>query len=380
MLGFVYDLYALVQHYLEKLMAISWIVFLIVLAFCTYSGYRRGVFGVLSRLLGLTISYAVSIVYYSAAAVWLQEHTALQGMMAYVVGGIALFSITNLVCSTVFTILQKVVFKERKVPAVVAASGAVVGLALGIFWGLLAVFSVSYTSDLLGLDQANQTASTPSDKTLVERWAHSFVGMVVEEVTTKTNVEPTVAKLGAALVKEPQKVTQQLQRLSQNSDIKKLFSAPENQQALKSADAAAIVQLPEFQQLVEDPDFKRLMVTAGIEANNPAQFEQQMATHFGDIWQRMDTLKNDPRAVEILSNGQFQKQLRSNNPTALLTDGRFMELVGILFERSDSKVQVNSSNLSDELSAEAGANAAPAVIREWTDEQGQKHYSNEVSR
>lgn len=362
-------------------MTISWLVFAVILLFCVYRGYRQGIFGVLSRLLGLVASYAVSILYYESAARLLQEHTAMQGMVAYVVGGISLFLVASMIFSGLFWLLQKFVFNRWKNSTFSVTSGAALGLALGVFWGLLAVFTVSYINDMLLQKeggQQKQATKSAAEKNYIETLAHQFVGKIVEQIATKSAVEPTVAKLGVALVKEPQKVMQQLQSLSNNSEVKALFNNPQNQNVLRNADPDAIAQLPEFKKLIKNAEFKQLMSTAGIQSDNTAEYERQVAAQFGDVWQRLDAVKTNERVVEILSDDNFKQQLQSQNPAVLLSDQRFMELVNILFAvETDSKEPVNTQ--SDKKD---NRNSQPSekVIYEWTDAQGQKHFSDKEAQ
>ena len=342
-------------------MDISWIVFFGVVAFCTYRGYRLGLFNSLSRVVGLVAGYATALMYYDWAAALLQRYTAVEGVLAYVIGGVTLFIAANFAVSVLYFGVRKVFFPDSSRSRVATVGGVAAGVVFGVFWGLLAVFTISYSRDMLASDS---NSSRPHSA--IERWAHDIAAKVVDGVAQASDVNPAVRSASVALAKDPQKVSNQLRQLSQSPELKSLFNNKDNANALRSEDAGAIVKLPAFQQLVNNPDFRDLMQSVGLNPDDGAAFEQEVAQQLGRIWNRVQSIKDSDKVQAILQDPGFKERLEGRNPIQLLTDSRFMELVQLV---------LSPTAAADKL-GQSAPNDKPTRIYQWTDANGETHFSD----
>lgn len=344
-------------------MEITWVVFFCVLAFCIYRGYRLGLLNSLSRIVGLVVGYVIALLYYEWAAALLQRYTNVEGVLAYVIGGIALFVIANFVISLVFFITQKLLASRGPRSRMATIGGVFAGLVLGIFWGLLAVFTVSYTRDMLA---RADDAGTQRQHNAIERLAHDLVAKAIDKVAQLSDVDPTVRGVSTALARDPQKVSNQLRQLSQSPEVKSLFNGTDNLVVLRSADPNAITALPAFQQLLSNPDFRELMQAAGMNPDQGKDYEQQVARQFSQVWNRVQGLKNNDRVQTLLQDPTLKEQLEGRNPVQLLTNARFMELVQLVLSPVGSADKLVPSPKNDK----------PTSVYQWTDADGQLHFSD----
>ena len=99
--------------------------------------------------------------------------------------------------------------------------------------------------------------------------------------------------------------------------------------------------------------------------------EEALAGQLTDIWGRMQRVKNDRRVQDILNDPEFQQNMQSGNPVALLTNSRLLELADIVF--SDEAV---ASETGGQGGSGIQAASKETKIYSWTDENGQTHFSD----
>lgn len=117
--------------------------------------------------------------------------------------------------------------------------------------------------------------------------------------------------------------------------LNNLLADPENQAVLNSGDIDAVRALPAFRQLVNNPDMATLAELAGMRGNsdeNDKTVETALANQLTSIWLRMQHIKNNPRAQEILEDAEFQQKIQSGNPVDLLTNAKLLELADMIFK------------------------------------------------
>jgi len=229
--------------------------------------------------------------------------------------------------------------------------------------GLVAVFGLSYLGEVWPDKGASLRDKPP---TAIERLARNSAKRLVSWVSALNDMEPTTAKLSAALVSEPRKVISHVQNLQQNPDMQKLFSDAGNQATLRSGDPQAIQQLPAFQNLVDNKDVQALMEASGYESGPEA--DVVLAEQISHLSRRAELIKNDKQVRAILDDPEFQQQLQSGNPALLLNNKDFVTLLNLLtrdlptMSTPNSPVTIPPQN-------------EPTIYR-WVDDEGKVHYGD----
>lgn len=344
--------------------------------FFTYRGYRRGLLTSLSRVLGLLGGYLAAILYTQAAATWLQAHTTLQGVIAYAAAAVTLFIGVGLAVSLVFGLLARLIPPKDALVKLSATGGALMGLAVGVVVGLALVWSLGLVRDMQATPVSRPQASA------VESLARSIAGKAVSTAMQATEMQPEVASISAALIRSPVEIAGQLKRLTQSQELANLLNRPDNQEILNRGDRQALMQAPDFQKLADNPDMQALVRASGLVADGDDGAEAIMpllADQVTSIWQRTQRMKHDSRVQAILQDPEFQRQVQSGNPLALLTNPQFVALAEVLFseqEPIDAVAAGIESHVQSVSEPEAVTPRPTAKIYRWVDENGRTHFSD----
>ena len=79
-------------------MHLTTIIFFALLAFFTWRGYQKGFIGSITRVLGWIVAYPAAIVLTKPLAKMIMQHTALDGLIVYLIAGSSIFFIGPLMC------------------------------------------------------------------------------------------------------------------------------------------------------------------------------------------------------------------------------------------------------------------------------------------
>jgi hypothetical protein len=311
-------------------MVISWLVFATLAAIFTYRGYRQGIWVAATRIISLALAYLCALFFSARLVPVIEDYTVVKGMAAYITAGLALFLVTSLLLSFLFSLVGK----RARIPGTLSSSlGALMGFGIGSVVGLVAVFSMSYVVEIWPGGGASLRDQPPN---AIERLARDSANRLMAWVGSFSDLEPATAKLSAALVSEPRKVISHVQNLQRNPDMQALFTEPNNTNALRSGNVDAIRDLPDFQNLANSSDVRALVEVSGLDELDKDQ-ETVLAEQMSKIWQRSERIKNDPRIKALLNDPEFREQLESGNPAALLNNKDFMSLLTVLLSDETSK-------------------------------------------
>lgn len=206
-------------------MDISWIVFIGALLFFAWRGYRQGPWLAASRLVSLVAAYGVAIRFSQPLAAGLAAHIPLSGLPARIAAGMLLFFGTAFLVSGLFTLMDKLL-NLRASGSRSSAIGAIVGAGVGSLFGLAAVLALSYLQDV----GAAKDASAPRQPSALESFARTFAGEAFETVGSFA-VDDSTGRMGAALVRDPLAVVNQLRQVAQNPEARQFFNSPEGHSA-----------------------------------------------------------------------------------------------------------------------------------------------------
>ncbi len=355
-------------------MDISLILFLIILLWFTFRGYKSGFLAVVFRLLSLAGAYAAAFLLTLPTGHWVSEHTQIKGLVAFMVSGVMIFLLTSLLLEILFSLVKKTIQKNGEVGQSSAIGGAIAGLIIGGIVGLVAVWMVSLMNQLLAKEDT--TITSPG---VLETVAHSAVAKIITSIISTTTGQEEVAQLTASVLTQPKQTVEQLRRLLESQTLRELFGSPYHASVIQSGDIEQVKQLPAFQKLMQDPDFIALGKEAGITESD------QNATHafaekIVEMWARVDYVKKDPEVQAILQDPQFKSLATSGNLLRLLNSDKFIVLTEKVM--SDEATRNISARLPsaqvDSIKAPSSKTTPeePSKIYRWVDENGRVHYSD----
>ena len=353
----------------------SLIIFVLVIMYFCYRGYRKGLRRSLSRVLSLLAGYFAAILYAPYVSSLLESNFNLQGIAALIVASLLLFFAAGMAVSILFWIIEKLTPKNESKSSASSYGGAAVGLVVGLVIAITVVWTIGFVRGMTPAKNENAAVNSPISD--IEHLANQAASKAVNAAMHFASVKPQIAKLSTALIESPGEVALSAQRLTKSEDLKNLLANPDNQAILDSGNVEALKSLPAFQKLVKNPDLQALARSVGVAdstAEPTGSVESEIANQITDIWGRMQRVKNDERVISILDDAEFQQKIQSGNPIDLLSNTKLLELADIIFTDdtgNGSLSQQSTKNGTD------GENSSKKIYS-WIDKDGKKHYSDEA--
>ena len=352
------------------------IIFILILAYFAYRGFKKGLLKSLSRVLSLVAGYVAAILYAGTVSKLVESNTPLEGITAFVAASMMLFIVAGIAVNLLFRIIGSLMPEEHSQSKGSSFGGTAVGLAVGLVVAVSVVWGFAFVRDMKSEPELATAVQAP--KSAIETFASSAASQVVSTAMNLGKARPEVVSLSTALIESPGEIAQQAQRLANSDDINALLSDPENQAVINSNDLDALQALPAFKQLVKNPDLLALTKSAGMvdKTGNTAAAEAELASQITDIWGRMQHVKNDVRVQEILSDPEFQQKIQSGNPIDMLSNAKLLELADIIFDDESSPTINKTNQVQAEQPLTKQAEKKGTLIYSWTDKNGKKHYSD----
>ena len=356
----------------------SLIIFITVVIFFAYRGYKKGLVRSLSRVLSLLAGYTASILFTEQTSVIVASLFQLQGIVPFIIAALFLFIAGGVVVSFLFLVIGKMI-PERESPSTASSvGGAALGLGVGAIVAFIIVWTFAFVRDIQPAQPSQAVAEIP--KSSIESLTSLVASKAVNTAMSMNSAGPEITELSTALVEAPAEIALQAQRLANSNDLNALLGDSRNQAVLNSGDVAAVQKLPAFQQLASNPDMQALVNSSGMlkGASNSEAVEAALAGQLIDIWGRMQRVQNNRRVQEILSDPEFQQKIQSKNPVDMLTNARLLELADIIF--SDTSEPDNTADKETDSAQTDSKSPAepkkPTKIYSWTDKNGRIHYSD----
>ena len=83
-------------------MELSLVIFLIIVAYFVFRGYKSGILSITSRILSLLSAYVATYLFAKSLGQWVQSNTPLEGLITYATAGLLLFTLTSLLLGLPF--------------------------------------------------------------------------------------------------------------------------------------------------------------------------------------------------------------------------------------------------------------------------------------
>ncbi|GGY66395.1 hypothetical protein GCM10011613_07910 [Cellvibrio zantedeschiae] len=408
-------------------MSITTIVFLVILAFFTWRGYQKGFVGAITKVMSFIIAYPAAIFFTKPFANILRAFTGLDGLILFLVAGCTIFLVASLLVTLLLNSLARLVPDNKFTETGSKIGGTAFGIIFGSVIGLVAVYLIDISKPHTQTF-ANANAEAPSEKSVSDAEAESIKKYVVAEDAPTKSIKDTLIDITAkklvstaastavsvitsdkattqltkTLTQDPQAMLNHVQNMTNNGDFRELMNNPEFQAELNKGDTASLMKNNDFRALMQNPDMQAIIAS---EDGNDADSQQAAAEKMIQAWQKVETLKNDPRVLNIVSDEAFQAQLNSPNKLPLLMNPKMRELSEIIFssdsnpaplERptknlppptpvanthyvvediTDGVKQTSTTNSEDP--AEGNTDKAPEQkLYRWTDADGKVHFSD----
>ncbi len=390
-------------------MHLSTIVFFALLAFFTWRGYQKGFIQSITRILSWIVAYPAAIFFTKPLAKWLIANTALDGLLVYFVAGCTIFLVVSLAVTLLLNLLAKFIPDNQATDLGSKIGGAGVGLFIGTILGLIVVYGLGLVINPKTDTSAITSTETPAPQNIqpeqpggravnvpklndlektrdsfIEASARKLIGNAAATAVDLALDDKTTTQITKAFVQNPQTMLTHVERVTQDGQLQKLMSDEKIQSIMTTGDAHALRRDPAFRELMGNPSVQALMVQSDVDSEIGAQAAaEKMIT----AWNRVQTLKHDPRVIAIITDPEFQQQLNSPNKLPLMMNPKLNQLTEIIF--STETIPANGMNqyqvkdmdqinrMETTPNAAEGEEEKPApTIYRWTDENGQVHYSD----
>jgi hypothetical protein len=357
----------------------SLLIFIVVVLFFVYRGYKKGLLKSLSRIFSLVAGYIATIIYTEQVSAVLESQYQLQGIVWFLTAALVLFFGAAIAVNVLFWLFAKLLPAADSPSTASSLGGATMGLVIGVIAAIAIVWTFTFVRDMRFAEDADATANSKPSK--IESLASKVASKAVNTAMSMGSAKPEITNLSTALIASPTEIAQYAQRLSTSTDLVELLSDPGNQALLNRGDVAAVKNLPALRKLARNPDMLALAKSAGIvddSANNSDVVETALARQVTDAWRRIHRVRNDQRVQEILNDPEFQQKIQSGNPIDLLTNARLLELADIIYSDEavpDEANKVESNSVKPDSSLQQTSEEEIKIFS-WVDENGRIHYSD----
>ncbi len=361
-------------------MDISLLLFIIIVAVFAFRGYRSGILVIAARVVGLLLAYLAAILFTNSAANLLQKHTAIEGLIAYMIAGSLIFIVTSILLSSLFSLLIRHFSEKSNETSNISSetnrassvTGGLFGAVVGCIVGIMVVWFVSTFQDILLAKKGQQIAQSSAFEQTAKKLTGAAISGIVNGVVSSSTGDSGLANSAAKLLSNPAENIQHFNRLTQTGALRNLLQNSEVRSALDSQNPAALLDSQAFKQLAVNPDFVALTSELNLVEKGP-QKDKQLAIKMTRLWAQIKQVQNNPQYLEIVNDPEIKQMLQSGNAFKLVNSAKIEQLLQII---SSSKAPEILSRETDDMLESASKKKA---IYRWVDKDGKVHYSDSES-
>jgi hypothetical protein len=341
-------------------MNIPIIVFGFIVVFFVWRGYQKGLAVSLSRYFSCLIAYLASVIFTNPFSKIITQYFPLEGLIVYFIAAGLIFFVSGVIANYLVGKLINGLLKNNSdgeyVGNISKISGAFVGVLAGCFVGLLMVYIINFsqkitasaTSDIGVVTQnaqspeviddsslnvivpvsyedqkldESQKAELPVQESFIDSVSNKMVSKTLTAAVDLTSKNPTTKTLAQALSDNPEAAFGNLKKFINDKNVSRILADSEVQDLLKQGNPEALLKNQKFRALVENRNMKAVFAGAKEEA---------VAEAMVVVWRRADSIKNNPRVIEIVSDQEFISQINSANTLQLLVNPKLKELTEII--------------------------------------------------
>lgn len=344
-------------------MDLSLIIFLAIVGYFAYSGYKSGFFSVLSGVISIPTAYVVTIFYTQDFARWLKNFSAFEGLIAYLAGGAILFTLTALFLTILFAIIKKLIIRpEHKDSPIIAVTGGLLGAMVGVFIGVLTIWFSSTVTDLL----SDQIADSAPEKSGFSEKVQTMTGNTINNIANKLSDNDTVSEITTSLITNPGEQIKRFNRVTNRGYFQEMIYSNKARDALDSRNAAELFETPAFKKLVNDNDFRTLASDLNV-SEDPDELDKQVAIKITQVWAQIDSVKHQPRFKALTQDPEVSEMINQRNVFKLMNSAKIEELLNVIASVETPEVIFEPLKKVEEKQVE---------IYRWVDGKGRVHYSD----
>lgn len=345
----------------------SLVVFLVIVVYFAYRGYKNGIFQVASKLISLPAGYITAYLFTADLDPTVQNIFSIAGLMSYIITGTILFGFTVALFSLLFWVLQQfVISKNHSTGQVSAVSGALLGTAVGVFLGIFAVWFLSTITTLI---QAKRGV-TPSAPSEFEQNIKKVAASAISGMTKVATNDADLSQVTAVLLTSPAENLERIQNISKQRLLPDLLNSNDARIAMDDRDPGALLHNSAFQKLVNDDDFKALAKDMNFPSDHQAM-QKEFAIKMTTIWTQIHQVKNDPQFIAITENAEFRQMMQSKNIYKMINSPQVESLIKII-----SSAPVPDIEFVERQPQQPASPKKPTEIYRWVDDKGRVHYSD----
>jgi len=412
-------------------MSLTTLVFVVILAFFTWRGYQKGFVGAITKVLSFIVAYPAAIFFTKPFAHILRAYTGLDGLILFLVSGCTIFLVASLLVTLLLNYLASLTPANNYTETGSKIGGVAFGIIFGSVVGLIAVYvlgivlkpnappqqvaikSAQQKSDARQQEEADSikkyvvAEGKPTNNSFIDITAKKLVSTAASTAVGIITSDKTTTQITKTITQDPQATLNHVQNMTNDGEFKQLLDKPAFQAELNRGDVASLMENKDFQALMQNPDMQAIIATdenAGDKSSERAAAEKMI-----QAWQKVETLKNNPRVLDIVQDPAFQAQLNSPNKLSLLMNPKMRELSEIIFNSDPNPIASNNSaettagknanhttskthyvveditegnkpasaNKNDQVDDDKNAEEKhEEKLYRWTDEAGKVHYSD----
>lgn len=363
---------------------VSTLVFLMVLIYSVWRGYRRGFQSGMVELVGLAVAYAVAWIAWQPFGHALSESGWFPGLSAYLAAPCMLFFGVSLAFQIPHLFLRSMMKRrEARGDSVLSqrVAGAVLGLGTGFVYAVLAVWSVMFL-----------LRDGVEERHVIERISGRIVGATVAFLLDSRNASDTrgVKDIVQALTRDPGTAVKQLENLTRHEGLQQLLSTPEIQRQLTSGQPEELARTPEFRALLQDPALSRTCIDLGLlDSDDPDETRGlRLARVLSRTYQKLEQVKNHPELRAALQDPAWVHAMEQGDMGTILTDPRSLQIARLLLESPVPPSLAETPNAPpqpgplQESATPSTPKPAELPVKDrtfykWKDEQGRLHITDE---
>lgn len=354
----------------------DWLILITITLVSAVMSYRKGALRTALRLLSFIGGYAAAWQLTPALATWLLDTHKMQGVIVYPTAGLLIFIsagiLLNVLCAFVLWLTPSSIKEGGK------TIGAIAGGIFGLFMALLCVWTIGILQNAIA---QRQQAAIPAihRKVLPTSFPQQLAGKIIGEATeTVMGKDNPSSKITSQLLSDPVSVSQGLNYLAQQPDVRDLFVDGNNYRAMVNGTPNEIMQLKSFKNLVNDPTAMAFLSKAGIAGTSPQEQQLALASHFSTYAKNLEQFKNTAEYKAIITDPDINAKLKARDYISLLNNDKVRLLAEILINGSTSSTNhfSNNTNTDNIKNLNSSQNAQQKIYR-WQDKNGGVHYSAE---
>lgn len=418
-------------------MSMTTIAFIIILAFFTWRGYQKGFVGAITKVLSFIVAYPAAIFLTKPFATLLRTYTGLDGLLLFLVAGSTIFLTVSLLVTLLLNGLARLTPTNEFTKTGSQIGGASFGIIFGSVVGLIVVYVIdivvkpnhSTTPQIASNATTNNMAQgdakthqqsdeeaeaikkyvvaegAPVNDSFIDTTAKKMISTAASTAVGIITSDKATTQITKTITNDPQAMLNHVQNMTNNGELKQLLNKPDFQAELNSGNVASLMQNEDFQELMQNPDMQAIIASDDNTVGDKSS-EQAAAEKMIQAWQKVATLKNDPRVLNIVSDPAFQAQLNSPNKLPLLMNPKMRELSELIFSNNANTVisnqatktsttknaithyvveditdnvkhvDINDSNAEKISATDKKAEEHEEKLYRWTDENGKVHFSD----